>query len=35
MEKNSGGRFAADPQAVYEDWDAFTRWAATAQWQAA
>ena len=24
VEKNSGGRFAADPQAVYEDWDAFT-----------
>ncbi len=33
VEKNSGGQFAADPQAVYEDWDAFTTWAATAQWQ--
>ena len=33
VEKNSGGRFAADPQAVYEDWDAFTRWAATARWE--
>ena len=25
VEKNSGGRFGPEPQAVYEDWDAFTR----------
>ena len=24
----SQGRFSADPQAVYNDWDAFTTWAA-------
>ncbi|WP_018657067.1 fumarylacetoacetate hydrolase family protein [Actinomadura flavalba] len=30
VEKNSGGRFAAAPQAVYDDWDAFTAWAAGA-----
>ena len=28
VEKNSGGRFGPEPQAVYEDWDAFTGWAA-------
>jgi 2,4-didehydro-3-deoxy-L-rhamnonate hydrolase len=33
VEKSSGGRFRADPQAVYDEWDAFTAWAATAQWQ--
>jgi 2,4-diketo-3-deoxy-L-fuconate hydrolase len=33
VEKSSGGRFRADPQAVYDEWDAFTTWAATAQWQ--
>jgi 2,4-didehydro-3-deoxy-L-rhamnonate hydrolase len=27
VEKNSSGRFGPDPQAVYEDWDAFTNWA--------
>ena len=30
VEKASSGRFSADPQAVYEVWDEFTRWAATA-----
>ncbi|HEY3732638.1 MAG TPA: fumarylacetoacetate hydrolase family protein [Streptosporangiaceae bacterium] len=33
VQKNSGGRFGADPQAVYEEWDAFTSWAATAAWE--
>ena len=33
VEKNSSGRFAAEPQAVYEDWEAFTTWAAAAQWE--
>ncbi len=33
VEKNSSGRFSADPQAVYEEWEAFTTWAATAQWE--
>jgi 2,4-diketo-3-deoxy-L-fuconate hydrolase len=33
VEKNSGGQFRADPQAVYGEWDAFTTWAATARWQ--
>ena len=27
VEKNSGGRFGPEPQAIYEDWDAFTGWA--------
>jgi len=27
VEKSSSGRFGPDPQAVYEDWDAFTSWA--------
>ncbi|MFC0041529.1 fumarylacetoacetate hydrolase family protein [Actinomadura rayongensis] len=31
VEHASGGRFGSDPQAVYTDWDAFTRWAATAE----
>lgn len=30
VEKASGGRFGADPQAVYDVWDEFTAWAATA-----
>ncbi|MFC9974203.1 fumarylacetoacetate hydrolase family protein [Spirillospora sp. NPDC127200] len=30
VERASGGRFAADPQAVYADWAAFRDWAATA-----
>ncbi|MGW0173980.1 fumarylacetoacetate hydrolase family protein [Rhodococcus sp. NPDC003322] len=29
VEAASGGRFGADPQAVYEDWAAFVEWAAT------
>lgn len=33
VEKNSSGRFGADPQAVYEEWEAFTTWAASAQWE--
>lgn len=28
VETASGGRFAADPQAVYEVWDEFREWAA-------
>ena len=31
VEKNSTGRFGSQPQAVYEDWDAFTSWAASAR----
>ena len=27
VEKNSSGRFGPEPQAIYEDWDAFTGWA--------
>ncbi|MFH8802118.1 fumarylacetoacetate hydrolase family protein [Streptomyces sp. NPDC017936] len=30
VEKASGGRFAADPQAVYERWEEFRAWAAVA-----
>ncbi|MEV8563315.1 fumarylacetoacetate hydrolase family protein [Streptomyces sp. NPDC051917] len=30
VEKAGGGRFSADPQSVYEQWDAFTAWAAEA-----
>ncbi|MGZ2362032.1 fumarylacetoacetate hydrolase family protein [Streptomyces sp. 372A] len=30
VEEASGGRFAADPQAVYEQWEEFRRWAARA-----
>lgn len=33
VEKNSSGRFGAGPQAVYDDWDAFTSWAAAARWE--
>lgn len=29
VERSSDGRFAADPQALYSDWDAFGAWAAT------
>ncbi len=32
VEKASGGRFAADPQAVYADWAAFAGWSASARW---
>ncbi|WP_037577683.1 fumarylacetoacetate hydrolase family protein [Phaeacidiphilus oryzae] len=31
VERASDGRFAADPQAVYEHWDAFREWAAGAE----
>ncbi|WP_433136057.1 fumarylacetoacetate hydrolase family protein [Actinomadura nitritigenes] len=31
VERASGGRFAADPQAVYGDWEAFRDWAASAE----
>jgi 2-keto-4-pentenoate hydratase/2-oxohepta-3-ene-1,7-dioic acid hydratase in catechol pathway len=31
----SGGTFSSDPQAVYDDWDAFVGWAATADFAAA
>src|SRR5690606_2304495 len=30
VERASGGQFASDPQAVYETWDDFVKWAATA-----
>jgi len=33
VEKASNGRFGASPQAVYDQWDAFTGWAATASWE--
>ena len=33
VEKNSNDRFGPNPQAVYDDWDAFTAWAATARWE--
>jgi 2-keto-4-pentenoate hydratase/2-oxohepta-3-ene-1,7-dioic acid hydratase in catechol pathway len=33
VEKNSAGRFGPEPQAIYEDWDAFTGWAAGARWE--
>jgi 2,4-diketo-3-deoxy-L-fuconate hydrolase len=32
VEKQSSGRFRSDPQAIYDEWDAFTAWAATAAW---
>jgi 2-keto-4-pentenoate hydratase/2-oxohepta-3-ene-1,7-dioic acid hydratase in catechol pathway len=32
VEKASSGRFGSAPQAVFEDWAAFTAWAATATW---
>jgi 2,4-didehydro-3-deoxy-L-rhamnonate hydrolase len=31
VEKASGGQFGPDPQDIYEEWDAFTQWAATAR----
>ncbi|MFF5931195.1 fumarylacetoacetate hydrolase family protein [Streptomyces hydrogenans] len=31
VEKASGGRFSADPQAVYERWEEFRSWAAAAE----
>lgn len=31
VERASGGRFGADPQAVFTEWDAFRAWAATAK----
>jgi 2,4-diketo-3-deoxy-L-fuconate hydrolase len=31
VEKNSGGQFSADPQAVYDVWGTFTAWAAAGQ----
>ncbi|MET7745902.1 fumarylacetoacetate hydrolase family protein [Streptomyces sp. NPDC005385] len=31
VEKASSGRFAADPQAVYEEWEEFREWAAQAR----
>lgn len=33
VEENSDGRFRADPQSVYDEWDAFTAWASTARYQ--
>jgi len=33
VEKNSSGRFGPGPQAVYDDWDAFTSWTAAARWE--
>lgn len=33
VEKNSGGRFGADPQAVYEAWGSFAEWAAGERWR--
>src|ERR1700727_1190268 len=33
VHKTSGGRFGADPQAIYEEWDAFTSWAESASWE--
>ena len=31
--KNSSGRFSADPQSVYDEWDGFTKWAKSADLQ--
>ena len=31
VEKNSGGQFSADPQAIYDVWGAFTAWAQAGQ----
>jgi 2-keto-4-pentenoate hydratase/2-oxohepta-3-ene-1,7-dioic acid hydratase in catechol pathway len=31
VDEASDGRFGPDPQAVYDDWDAFTSWARTAE----
>ncbi len=33
VEEHSSGRFSADPQAIYDEWDAFTHWAATTTWE--
>jgi 2,4-diketo-3-deoxy-L-fuconate hydrolase len=33
VEKASSGRFGADPQAVYADWEAFGAWAAAEVWE--
>jgi 2-keto-4-pentenoate hydratase/2-oxohepta-3-ene-1,7-dioic acid hydratase in catechol pathway len=33
VEKASSGRFTADPQAVYDRWEEFAGWAASAGWQ--
>jgi 2-keto-4-pentenoate hydratase/2-oxohepta-3-ene-1,7-dioic acid hydratase in catechol pathway len=33
VEKNSGGRFGPEPQAIYEDWDAFAGWAVGTRWE--
>jgi 2-keto-4-pentenoate hydratase/2-oxohepta-3-ene-1,7-dioic acid hydratase in catechol pathway len=30
VERASGGRFGPDPQAIYDEWDAFTSWARSA-----
>src|SRR4051812_9075309 len=30
VERASGGRFGSDPQAIYDDWDAFAGWASDA-----
>lgn len=35
VEEASGGQFGADPQAVYERWDEFVAWAATASYDGA
>jgi 2-keto-4-pentenoate hydratase/2-oxohepta-3-ene-1,7-dioic acid hydratase in catechol pathway len=35
VERASGGRFGSDPQAVYDDWDAFAGWASGADLDAA
>ena len=35
VERASGDRFGSDPQAVYDDWDAFAEWAAGADLSAA
>jgi 2,4-diketo-3-deoxy-L-fuconate hydrolase len=35
VDRTSDGRFGPDPQAVYDDWDAFTSWARTADLSAA
>jgi 2,4-didehydro-3-deoxy-L-rhamnonate hydrolase len=35
VERASGGRFGPDPQSVYDSWDAFREWAATATFDGA
>jgi 2-keto-4-pentenoate hydratase/2-oxohepta-3-ene-1,7-dioic acid hydratase in catechol pathway len=35
VEQASNGRFGSDPQGVYERWDEFSRWAATADFESA